>query len=211
MSRARLALLALALLVATLAAYRPAWHGGMLWDDDAHVTREDLRSVEGLKRIWLEPGATQQYYPLAHTVFWLQHRVWGDDTLGYHLVNIVLHALSAFLLALVLIRLGVPWPWLAALAFALHPVHVESVAWITELKNTLSGALYLAAALAYLRFDRRREPGFYARPVVRFVEWMRMPGDVLFILGGILPVVYLALRMFAGRGRPGTVPPEASA
>jgi tetratricopeptide (TPR) repeat protein len=157
------------LLAATLLAYQPAWHGGLLWDDDAHITRSDLRAGDGLKRIWLEPGATQQYYPLLHSAFWLLHRLWGTDTLGYHVVSITLHAFSAFLLALVLGRLAVPWPWLAALVFALHPVHVESVAWISELKNTLSGALALAAALAYLAFDRTRRRTMYGLALGLFV------------------------------------------
>ncbi len=144
------------LLVATLIAYQPAWRGSALWDDDGHITRSDLRSVEGLGRIWFDLGATQQYYPLVHSTFWVLHRLCGDDTLGYHLLNIVLHGLSAFLFALILQRLGVRWPWLAAAIFALHPVQVESVAWISELKNTQSAVLFLASALAYLHFDESR-------------------------------------------------------
>ncbi len=159
----------LLLLVATLAAYQPAWRGGVLWDDDRHMTREDLRTTDGLRRIWFEIGATQQYYPLVHTAFWIQHRLWGQDTLGYHLVNIVLHALSAFLLGVILTRLGVPGARLAAAIFALHPVHVESVAWIAELKNTLSGVLYLGAGLAYLRYDERRTGPFYGLALALFV------------------------------------------
>jgi tetratricopeptide (TPR) repeat protein len=145
----------------TLAAYQPAWRGGLLWDDEAHITRPALRPVEGLARIWAEPGATQQYYPLLHSAFWALHRLFGDDTLPYHLLNIGLHALNAWLFGLILRRLGVPWAWLAAFLFALHPVHAESVAWITEMKNTLSGMFFLLAALAYLRFDeRRRSPAW---------------------------------------------------
>jgi len=162
-------LLFAALLAVTLAAYQPAWHGGLLWDDDAHVTEAALRSWDGLRRIWLVPGATQQYYPLVHSAFWVMHRLWGDATTGYHLVNIVLHALSACLFALVLRRLEIPGAVLAAAVFALHPVHVESVAWITELKNTLSGALYLGATLAYLRFDESRSRRAYALAAGLFV------------------------------------------
>src|SRR5262245_36495053 len=81
-------------------AYQPVWHGGMLWDDDHHVTRAELQPVGGLRRIWTELGATQQYYPLAHSAFWIEHRFFGDETSGYHFVNIGLHVLSAFLLAL---------------------------------------------------------------------------------------------------------------
>ena len=160
-SRRRKFLLAaawLALAVATFLAYQPAWRGGLVWDDDAHVTRPELRSAQGLWRIWSDLGATQQYYPLLHSAFWVEHKLWGDATLGYHLVNIALHVLAAFLVWVILRRLAIGGAFLAAAIFALHPVHVESVAWITELKNTLSAVFYLGAALAYLRFDARREP-----------------------------------------------------
>ena len=91
-----------ALLLATLVTYQPVWHGGMLWDDDGHITPSNLRSAHGLWRIWIDADAAQQYYPLTHTAFWLQYKLWGDNTFGYHLVNIVLHTLAAFLLALIL-------------------------------------------------------------------------------------------------------------
>lgn len=162
-------LLAPALLLAVLVSYQPALRGGMLWDDDQHITASVLQSGEGLRRIWFEVGATQQFYPVVYTAFWLQHRLWGDDTLGYHVVNVVLHACSAFLLVLILRRLSVPGPWLAAALFALHPVQVESVAWIAELKNTLSGVFYLAAMLAYLRFDAARRAPAYALAATFFV------------------------------------------
>jgi hypothetical protein len=73
------------LMVAVFLAYRPAWHGGPIWDDDAHITAPELRSLHGLYRIWFELDATQQYYPLLHSVFWIEYQLWGDATLGYHL------------------------------------------------------------------------------------------------------------------------------
>ena len=136
-----------ALLVAVVLAYQPAWQGGFIWDDDAHVTKPELRSLQGLYRIWFDVGATLQYYPLLHTAFWIEHRLWGENTLGYHLLNILLHATAALLAAIILRRLAVPGAYLAAAIFALHPVHVESVAWITEQKNTLSAVFYLSALL----------------------------------------------------------------
>ena len=157
------------LLAVLLAAYWPAHDGRPVWDDDAHMTRAELRGVDGLGRIWFDLGATQQYYPLAHSAFWVMHRAFGDDTTGYHIVNIVLHALSALLIVAIVRRLRLPGAWLAAVIFALHPVHVESVAWITELKNTLSGVLYLGAALVYLRFDEERNPRHYAAAAALFV------------------------------------------
>ena len=154
-------LFAAALVAAVLLAYQPAWHGGQIWDDQAHVTRPELQSWHGLTRIWCDVTATQQYYPLLHSAFWLEHKLWGDATLGYHLVNILLHAVAALMTAAILRWLGVPGAYLAAAIFALHPVHVESVAWITELKNTLSAVFYLSAAFVYLRFDRSRKPPLY--------------------------------------------------
>ena len=149
------------LVCATLAAYLPALRGGLLWDDRSHVTGPDLQSLHGLWRIWFDLGATQQYYPLLHSAFWLEHRIWGDAVLGYHLVNAGLHALSACLLVLVVRRLRLPGALLAGFVFALHPVCVEAVAWISEQKSTLSGVFYLAAALTYLHFDQTRRKSRY--------------------------------------------------
>jgi tetratricopeptide (TPR) repeat protein len=152
------------LFCATLVAYLPALRGGLLWDDNMHVTRADLRSLHGLWRIWFDLGATQQYYPLLHSAFWLEHRIWGDAVLGYHLTNVALHAASACLVVMIVRRLTLPGAWLAGFVFALHPVCVEAVAWISEQKSTLSGVFCLAAALTYLHFDRtrRKSPYFLA-------------------------------------------------
>ena len=146
----------------TLLAYLPAVRAGFIWNDSDYVTAPALQSLAGLWRIWSEVGATEQYYPLLHSAFWVEHRLWGDAPLAYHVVNILLHAGAACLFAAVLRRLTVPGAWLAALLFALHPVCVESVAWISEQKNTLSLVFYLAAALAYLRFhETRSKPAYY--------------------------------------------------
>lgn len=163
--------------VATFVAYLPAMGGGFIWDDDAHVTAPQLRSTGGLLRIWFDVGATQQYYPLLHTAFWIQHKLWGDWPVGYHVVNTLLHALSAVLVLFIVRRLlrEKKNPWadsaaaLSAAVFALHPVHVESVAWITELKNTLSGVFYLSALALYLRFDESRRTKWHALALLLFV------------------------------------------
>ena len=127
--------------------------GGFSWDDDAYVTNNlTLRSILGLSQIWGQLTATPQYYPLVYTSFWLEYHLWGLNPLGYHVVNVLLHALAAMLLWRVLVRLHLPGAWLAAGIFALHPVAVESVAWVTERKNVLSAVFYFAAALAYLRW-----------------------------------------------------------
>jgi Flp pilus assembly protein TadD len=166
--------------LATLIAYLPSFSGVFIWNDSDYVTDPSLRSGWGLARIWMEIGATQQYYPLLHSAFWVQHRLFGDNPLGYHVVTLLLHAGSAVLFALLLRRLlakgteqpDKATPWVAALLFALHPVHVESVAWITEQKNTLSLVFYLAAALIYLRFDETRRLRTYFAALVWFVASM---------------------------------------
>jgi hypothetical protein len=134
-------------------AYLPALRGGFIWDDDDYVTQNPtLHDLGGLQRLWFKVGAVPQYYPVVHTTFWLEHHLWGLDPFGYHLVNVLLHATAAILLWQVLLRLRIRGAWLAAVIFALHPVCVESVAWITERKNVLSAVFYFAAAMAYLRF-----------------------------------------------------------
>jgi tetratricopeptide (TPR) repeat protein len=143
----------LALCLLTVVAYAPAFRADFIWDDDDYVTdNATLDDAAGLARIWLEPGAVPQYYPLTFTSLWLEHQIYGDRATGYHVTNVLLHALNAVLAWRILATLGVSGAWLAAAIFAVHPVHVESVAWITERKNVLSGAGYLAALLAALAF-----------------------------------------------------------
>ncbi len=154
----------------TTAAYLPAMRGGFLWDDDVYVTENPaLRSRDGLRKIWAEPGVTSQYYPLTLTSFWVEYRLWGLRPFGYHLVNVLLHATNAVLLWRVVRALQLPGAWWIAAVFALHPVMVESVAWITERKNVLSGFFYLLAVLAYFRFrplTGERPPDWRLYPVV---------------------------------------------
>ncbi|GIW43553.1 MAG: O-GlcNAc transferase [Candidatus Binatia bacterium] len=138
--------------LAVLTAYIPALNAGFVWDDDDYVTRNPtLRTWSGLARIWFDPRALPQYYPLVHTTFWLEYRLWGLHPFGYHLVNVLLHAANAVLVWRVLALLELPGAFLAGLLFGLHPVHVESVAWVTERKNTLSGFFFLLAAWAFFR------------------------------------------------------------
>src|ERR1700690_727616 len=91
-SRALSPSFALAIFGVTLAAYLPALTGGVLWDDASHITARGLQDWAGLWRIWFRLGTTQQYYPVLHSAFWLEHRLWGDSVLGYHLLNVGLHA-----------------------------------------------------------------------------------------------------------------------
>ena len=182
-------LLALCLTIAVVVAYLPALNGTPIWDDDAHITRPELRSWDGLVKIWTQPGSTQQYYPFVHTFFWIEHQLWGDAPLGYHLINIVLHCLSALLLLRILRRLEIPGAWLAAAVFALHPVQVESVAWISELKNSLSGFFYFGSALLYLEFDRTRKSSSYLFSLLLFVLGL-LSKTVIATLPGALLVIF---------------------
>jgi protein O-mannosyl-transferase len=191
-SRNRDLLWGLLLLAATLFAYQPCWNGQPVWDDDINLIRPELRSSAGLVRIWTQLGATQQYYPLAYSVFWLEHHLWGASTLGYHLLNILLHVFSALLIVKILRRLDIPGEaaWLAAGIFALHPVMVESVAWMTELKNTLSGAFYCGAALAYLEFDNKRETKHYSVALLFFLLGLLTKSAIVTLPAALLVVFW---------------------
>lgn len=164
----------------TLIAYSSSLRGGFLWDDDEYVVDNiQLRSADGLRRIWLEPGSTPQYYPMVFTSFWLEYQAAGGNNPTVHRVtNALLHAVNAFLLFLLLRRLNVTGAVWAALVFALHPVQVESVAWIFERKNVLSAFFGLLSALAYFRYrppdddgfaPARQRPGWYLASFVLFV------------------------------------------
>ena len=148
-----------------LLIYVPALRSGFIWDDDVYVTANTaLKNLHGLWNIWFHPVNLPQYYPMTFSSFWAEYHLWGLQAAGYHTVNILLHALSSLLVWRLLQRLKIPGACLAALLFLVHPVHVESVAWITERKNVLSGFFYLAAFLAYFRFkdhEPRLRPWYF--------------------------------------------------
>ena len=146
-----------ALVAATALVYQPAWHGKPLLDDVGRfMITPEQQSWNGLARLWIQPRTTWQYHPLVDTMYWVEGKLWGQEVFGYHLVTIALHVASALLLVKILRKLQIRGAWLAAAIFALHPVLVESVAWMVELKNTLSGLFFFAAILAYLNFDQTR-------------------------------------------------------
>jgi tetratricopeptide (TPR) repeat protein len=171
-------LLGLLLVMATMVVYQPVWRAGFIWDDDAYVENNPaLHDFNGLKHIWFDTEATPQYYPLVFTTFWLEYHAWQLNPMGYHVVNVLLHALGAILLWRALKRLALPGAWLAAAMFALHPVNVESVAWVTEHKNTLSGLFYLGSMLAALKFWLPGETSSESRVAGRDQDSTTGPGN----------------------------------
>ena len=171
--RGRVLIFAVVLAAVTILAYRPAWHGGFLWDDDDYIIKNELVTApDGWQRIWFSLDSPSQYFPLTYSTFRIEHALWGLNTTGYHWVNLLLHVGSALLVWAVLARLRVPGAWLAAAIFALHPVQVESVAWITERKNVLMGFFFLLTLLAWIVFvdERTRRPWlFYCLALVCYV------------------------------------------
>lgn len=183
------------LVAATLAAYLPAFAAGYVWDDELWLTDNPLlTAADGWGRIWFS-REFPQYYPLVLSTFRVERlHLWGQWAGGYHAVNVALHAINALLIWRLLRRLGVPGAWWAAAIFALHPVHTESVAWITERKNVLSGMFYLLAMSSYLRFEDRRRLRWY------------LAACGLFILALLsktvtcsLPIVLLLVHWWQGR------------
>jgi len=145
--------LAWLLFLAVIFTYQPSWQAGFIWDDDAYVTENPLLSApDGLSRIWFSRDSPSQYFPLTYTIFRFEHALWGLNAAGYHWGNILLHAVNGLLLWRLLRNLGVPGAWLGAALFALHPVQVESVAWITERKNVMSLFFSLLTVLAWVKF-----------------------------------------------------------
>lgn len=179
-----LLVLTLVLFGVVVGAYLPALDAGFVWNDNTYVTENPtLNGADGLRMIWTEPKSNEQYYPLVFTTYWIEKQLWGLRPFGYHLVNVLLHGSAALLLWAFLRRLRLPGAWLAAAAFALHPVCVESVAWVTERKNTLSLVLSLAAVHAWLSWRQAVEARAAAsekkkRKPETPVPWYRRPAPL---------------------------------
>jgi len=183
----------------TALAYLPALGGGFVWDDDLYVTSNPLLTEpDGFRKIWFSTHTQSQYFPLVFTTLRLEYALFGADPLGYHVVNVALHVLNALLAWRVLARLAVPGAWLAAAIFALHPVQVESAAWITELKNTQSTALALLCLLAWMRFTEAGaapRARFYALALVLYALALFSKTTVCTLPAAFVLVLWL-------RGRP---------
>lgn len=180
--------LAALLVLSVVIAYIPAISAGFIWDDDALVTKNPLvvdAAHHGLSEIWLGKNS-RDYTPLTITAFRIEYSIWHDAAVWYHIVNILLHAACAVLLWLILVDLGIPAAWFAALLFAIHPVSVASVAWIAELKNTLSAVLFLGSLHAYLRMLADRNCNWYRASILLFLLAGFAKGAVV-----VIPVILL--------------------
>ncbi|MDP7554846.1 MAG: tetratricopeptide repeat protein [Nitrospinota bacterium] len=183
----------LIIVLLTFLAYSPALNGDFIWDDDLHITKKKaVIGEESFKRIWTTSDAV--YYPLVLTTFWVEWRLWSGQPMGFHIVNVLLHVINAILLCFLFHQLGIKWAWLGGAIFALHPVHVESVAWITELKNVQSGFFYLLTLLFYLRFlDNRRRQWYLATLIMFLAALLSKPSTVM------LPVILLIIHWWLNR------------
>lgn len=171
------------LFLVTFLVYFPSINGDFIWDDEQYIKYNPLlASTEGLRQIWFNLKANSQYYPLTFTTFWIEFQLWGLWTGGYHIVNIVLHGFNAILLWLLCSRLGIPGAWFAATVFAIHPVHVDSVAQISERKNVLSLLFYLSSLLMYVRFANLVHP----RSEERYRSWVLYSAAVFFFICALL-------------------------
>jgi protein O-mannosyl-transferase len=187
--RARSWLAGLALAAAAILPYLSTLHAGFVFDDHALV--EGSAALRGpLWNLWLGRGV-YDWWPLTWTSLWIDFRLFGLDPTGYHAVNVALHAGTALLLWRILLALRVPGAWLGAVLFAVHPVTVESVAWISERKNVLSGVFFTASILAWLRFDDSGTRRTYAASIGLFLLALLAKTSVV-----MLPVVLLLLALF---------------
>src|SRR5213595_2210687 len=197
-SRARALIFAVILAVVTIFAYRPAWHGGFLWDDDDYIIKNELLTApDGWQRIWFSLDSPSQYFPFTYSTFRIEHALWGLNTTGYHWVNLLLHIGNALLVWAVLARLRVPGSWLAAAIFALHHVQVESVAWITERKNVLMGFFFLLTLLGWIVFidERTKRPWpFYGLALVFYVLALSAKSTACTLPAALLLILWLQKR-----------------
>ncbi len=184
------------LLLASLLVYWPALHGPFIWDDQINIDRNPLvRSDRGLVGIWTAAAGAYDYYPVTWSAWWLQWRAFGRETTGYHVIQLLLHVATCAALWRVLARLNVPGAFVAAMIFAVHPVNVETVAWISEQKNTLSLLLALTSLLLYL--DGREGDGgrgaYWGSAVAFALALLAKPSVVP------LPAVFIVIGWWRGR------------
>ena len=188
------------LVVVTVVAYWPALNGGFIFDDDVLLTNNmPVKTPGGLYNIWFTTEE-YEYYPISYSSLWLEWQLWGMNPTGYHVTNLGLHIAAVLLIWSVLRKLSIPGAFLAALLFAVHPVNVESVAWIAQRRDALAMLLFLASIWCYFRatvgrgaaeVESRADGGlgvWYWLSLAAFVLAMLSKGSV-----AVLPVVLLLI------------------
>jgi Tfp pilus assembly protein PilF len=189
--RLRHVLMALVLFAVSIAVYIPAMNGGFIWDDDQEISlNKMIQAPDGLKNIWIDTWSDKtmgaDFFPLKTTLQWVLWQIWGTNAPAFHVTNIVIHALCVVLLWFTLLRLRIPGAWLAALVWGLHPVNVESVAWLSELKNTLSLAFLLPAMTAFVRYEEEGSVAAYWGAVGLFLASLLSKTSVVTFPGVLL-------------------------
>jgi protein O-mannosyl-transferase len=187
----------------TLVAYIPAIQAGFIWDDDHLIWRSETMAAEGyegLETIWLSKEMPD-YYPITWSTLWLEYRLYKADAMGYHVSNVAQQIIAALLLWLVLLKLKIPGAWLAAMIFAVHPVNIASVAWVSERKNTLSIIFYLLSIYLYLKHDDGDRPAWsswpYCGAVASFILGLLCKTSIV-----VLPVVLIGCILWRRRKIP---------
>jgi len=159
----KLILRAIVIAIAAFWVFWPARHGRWIGDDTLYIAFNPLLNDPArLWKAWFQPGSFIEYYPIEQCVQWVQWQLWHNDTFGYHLTNIILHVISTLLVWRLLSKFGLRLAWLGGLLFAVHPMTVDSVALVNELKTALSLPPFLLAMCFYLDYEehgRRRDYG----------------------------------------------------
>jgi protein O-mannosyl-transferase len=139
----------------TFITYIPSLSCGFIWDDGMYLTDNPIiKDPAGLSKIW-RSDETVDFYPISNTALWIEWRLWGMNAGGYHAVSLILHIVESLLIWLILRKLSIPGAFLAAMIFAVHPVNVESVAWIAQRKDMMAFLFFLLSILWYLMFLAR--------------------------------------------------------
>ena len=182
------------LILMVFLAYLPALRNGYVWDDESVTNNQSLRTVSGLRDIWTNPHsypeAEIRYWPMLYTSYWVEYHLWGIHPFGNHLVNVLLHALNTLSVFIILRRLSAPGAFLASAIFALHPVHVEAVAWVIERKGVLSSLFFLSSFLCYLTHEKHKRTGLYILSVFLFILSLLTKTNVIALPAVILLYIW---------------------
>ncbi|MGA2059858.1 MAG: tetratricopeptide repeat protein [Thermoguttaceae bacterium] len=198
------------IVVAAFLAYIPCLSGRFVLDDDVFLTDNPLiQATDGPYRYWCTSEA-MDFWPATSTTLWIEWRLWESSPTGYHVTSLILHVAESLLIWIILRRLTIPGAFFAALLFAVHPVNVESVAWISQRKNIMAMLFFLLSILWYLKADMptarvgtapiRSHGGPWERENgqrLNLYYWLSLAAFVLAMLGkgsaAVLPVLLLGI------------------